>query len=136
MVINAALSDASQITKATMLQGAVSGLPKKYDLRLRWITFLHRNDVIKLQNIFICEKHFDDRILNKNGKRTRLIINKQPIPSILSDTQRSFHRKFSQQYRRLENLLQERYRKKINFNNNHDNHDLLLNKYCLLRTIP
>ena len=52
------------------ITGAVFGLPE--DLRLQWITFLHR-DVRKLINIFICEKHFDDRFLNKNGKRTRLV---------------------------------------------------------------
>ena len=96
--------------------GAVFGLPKEEYLRLRRITILHRNDVSKLKNIFICEKHFDDRFLNKNRKRTRLNINKLPFPSILSDTQKKLHRQFSQQYRRLENLLQEWYRKKINFN--------------------
>ena len=86
IVINAALSDASQVTKATILQGAVFGVPKEKDLRLRRITFLHRNDVSKLKSILIWEKHFDDRFLNKKGKLTRLIINKLPFPSILSDT--------------------------------------------------
>ena len=32
--------------------------------------------------------YFDDRFLNKNGKRSRLIINKQLFPSILLDTQK------------------------------------------------
>ena len=45
--------------------GAVFGLPKEEDL--------HRN-VSKVKNIFICEKNFDDRFFNKNGKSTRLII--------------------------------------------------------------
>ena len=68
--------------------GAVFGLPKEEDLRLWRITFLHGNDVSKLKNIFICKKCVDDRFLNKNGKRTSLIINEQPFPSILSDTQK------------------------------------------------
>ena len=65
--------------------GAVFGLQKEV-LKLWWITFLHWNDISKLKNIFICEKHFDDRFLSKNRKRTRLIINKQLFPSILSGT--------------------------------------------------
>ena len=95
--------------------GAVFGLPKEEDLRLRWITFLHRNDVSKLINIFIRERHFDDTFLNKNGKRTRLIISKQPLfLRFWWIPKRSSHRQFSQQYRRLENLLKTSYKTQEN----------------------
>lgn len=70
-------------------KGAVFGLPKEEDLKRRWIVFLHRNNISNLKNIFICEKHFQDKFLNKNEKRTRLIMKIKPYPTILSEGQRN-----------------------------------------------
>ena len=65
-------------------KGTVFGLPKDVDIKHCWIKFLNRENFSEcLSYIFICEKHFDDKYLNKiNGKRTRLINKLKPVPSI------------------------------------------------------
>lgn len=64
--------------------GAVFKLPKEPEIRQRWIKFLNRNDVDKLKGVFVCEKHFEDKFLNKNQTRTCLNKSMLPVPTLQS----------------------------------------------------
>ena len=67
-------------------KGAVFGLPKDRDLKCRWIRFLNRQDFGSSSYVFICERHFEDKYLNRcNEKRTRLKNKLKPIPSIYTE---------------------------------------------------
>ena len=70
-------------------RGSVFALPKKDELRKQWIKFINRKevDVYSFKYIFICEKHFEGKYLNRNGVRTRLIASMNPIPTVLSESQ-------------------------------------------------
>ena len=64
-------------------KGAVFGLPKDEDLKCRWIRFLNRQDFASSSYVFICEKHFEEKYLNRcKEKRSRLKNKLKPIPSI------------------------------------------------------
>ena len=68
--------------------GAVFALPKS-ELKSEWIKFLNRKDADMLKTIFICEKHFEEKFLKRNENRVRLIITINPVPTILSESQKS-----------------------------------------------
>jgi hypothetical protein len=72
-------------------QCAVFGLPKEENLRKEWITFINRKDinVESLKYVFVCVRHFEEKFLNRKEKRTRLLMNLQPVPTILSNTQKN-----------------------------------------------
>ena len=44
-----------------------------------------------LKNVFICERHFDDEFLKKNGKLSRFSMEKNPVPTILPGHKKSEH---------------------------------------------
>ena len=71
-------------------------LPEDKDLQLKWIKFLNRETTSSLKNIFLCEKHFEDKYLKKNEKRSRLILSMRPVPTIHSDSQKYYLRLSSQ----------------------------------------
>ena len=60
--------------------GAVFKLPPHEPLKSSWIKFMNR-DITCMKNVFICYKHFDDVHLNKEGKRIRLNMHLNPIPT-------------------------------------------------------
>ena len=66
-------------------------LTKEVKLRKEWIRFINRKDlkIVQFKYVFVCEKHFDDRYLNKKKNRVRLIASQNPIPTILSESQRN-----------------------------------------------
>ncbi len=37
-----------------------------HEVRGRWVKFLDREDVEQLKNVFICEKNFAEKYLNRN----------------------------------------------------------------------
>lgn len=63
--------------------GSVFRLPKDPEVRERWIKFLNREDVKQLKTVFICEKHFEEKYLNRNKSRTRLNMSMLPVPTLL-----------------------------------------------------
>ena len=69
--------------------GAVFSLPKDDRLRENWLKFIKRKEIESCKYTFICEKHFEDRFLNKTGNLIRLIMKLDPVPTILSDSQKN-----------------------------------------------
>ena len=66
--------------------GVVCGLPKEEELRERWLKFINRSDLDKNSSyIFVCQKHFEPRFLNRGGERVRLIKKLNPVPTIYPD---------------------------------------------------
>ena len=62
---------------------AVFRLPVKSETRTKWFRFLNRKDLKEDASfIFICELHFEEKFLNRNKERTRLIKFPEPIPTI------------------------------------------------------
>ena len=47
-----------------------------------WRAFLNRQDAGKLKKIFICERHFEEKFIQRNEKYPRLVKSPKPIPSI------------------------------------------------------
>ena len=70
---------------------AVFRLPKEEKLRKEWIRFINREDlkIGKVKYIFVCEKHFEDRYLNKKKNRVSLIASQNPVPTIISESQQN-----------------------------------------------
>lgn len=68
---------------------SVFWLPKEENLRNVWIKFINRKDidVASMKYIFVCEKHFEEKYLNRNKSRTRLINRMNPVPTLLSEYQ-------------------------------------------------
>ena len=60
---------------------------------MKWIAFWDREDVHSLKNVFICERHFEDKFLKKNEKRFRLAMEKNKVPTILPGRKKSEHRR-------------------------------------------
>ena len=73
--------------------GSVFKLPADEDLKMKWIAFWDREDVHSLKNVFICERHFEDKFLKKNEKRFRLAMEKNKVPTILPGRKKSEHRR-------------------------------------------
>ena len=46
-----------------------------------------------LKNVFICVRHFHEEFLKKNEKRSRLAMEKNPVPTILPGRKKSVHRR-------------------------------------------
>lgn len=72
-------------------QGSVFKLPKEETLRNQWIKFINRKneDIKSMKYVFVCEKHFKEKYLNKNRDRPRLKTNLNPIPTMLSGSQKN-----------------------------------------------
>ena len=68
---------------------SVFRLPNDPQLQVTWVKFLNRlTDVHALKNIFLCQHHFEDKYLNNSGSRIRLKLDKKPVPTIFSDSQK------------------------------------------------
>jgi len=65
---------------------AVFKLPKNEEVKQRWIKFLNRKDVHELKNVFVCEKHFEEKYLKRNDDRVRLINSLFPVPTLCTGT--------------------------------------------------
>ena len=70
--------------KDNSTKSAVFRLPKDEDLKKRWLQFLNRRDINQNSSyVIICEKHFEEKHLNKENKtRVRLRKTNYPIPTI------------------------------------------------------
>lgn len=65
-------------------------LPNDGEIRDQWIEFINRKeDISSMKYVFVCEKHFEEKYLNRNQKRTRLITSLKPVPTLLTDSQRN-----------------------------------------------
>ena len=64
--------------------GTVFELTKDEELQPVWRRFLNRqaDDVAKLKSIYFCEKHFEEKYIQRNAKYPRLINSMKPIPTI------------------------------------------------------
>ena len=67
-------------------KGAVFGLPKEEDLKCRWIKFLNRQDFDASSSyVFICEKHFKEKYLNRcRGSQVRKSVTSPPVSTFLT----------------------------------------------------
>ena len=73
------------------LSGAVFGLPKEGDVQDAWLKFVNREKE-DLKHVYVCEYHFEEKYLNRNKKRARLIANFKLIPTLLSDSQKNLRK--------------------------------------------
>ena len=64
--------------------GAVFEL-KDESLAPIWKAFLNRQDAAGLKKIFICEKHFEEKLIQRNTKYPRLVKSPKPVPTIHPD---------------------------------------------------
>ena len=56
------------------------------ELRENWFRFINRNDLQRdSKSIFICIKHFEEKYIKQNKARPRLIMELNPIPTILQE---------------------------------------------------
>ena len=56
---------------------------KDEELKKRWFKFVNRKDLdVNSTSIFVCDKHFEEKYVNKNEKRPRLINDANPVPTI------------------------------------------------------
>ena len=67
--------------------GTVFEFTKDDDLKPIWRKFLNRQakDVDQLKTIFVCEKHLEEKYVQRNAKYPRLLKNLKPIPTIPPD---------------------------------------------------
>ena len=66
-------------------KAAVFKFPKENtELRQRWLRFINKKNVNPNSSyLFICERHFEEKYLNKqNNQRVRLCNAKNPVPTI------------------------------------------------------
>ena len=73
------------------LSGAVFGLPKEGDVQDAWLKFVNREKE-DLKHVYVCEYHFEEKYLNRIEKRSRLITNLKPIPTLLTDSQKNLRK--------------------------------------------
>jgi hypothetical protein len=50
-----------------------------------WRAFLNRQDAAELKKVFICEKHFEEKLIQRNTKYPRLIKSLKPVPTTHPD---------------------------------------------------
>ena len=56
---------------------------KDEELKKRWFKFVNRKDLdVNSTSIFVCDKHFEEKYVNRNEKRPRLINDANPVPTI------------------------------------------------------
>ena len=64
-------------------KAAVFSPPSDASLRAKWMTFINRKDLnINSNSVFLCELHFEEKYLQRNENRVRLIKKLLPVPTI------------------------------------------------------
>jgi len=71
-------------------RGAVFSLPEEEEQKKQWIKFLNRKDISSINRVKICHKHFEDNLLKKGPKRTKLLYECKPVPTIISKIEVSY----------------------------------------------
>ena len=70
-------------TKLVTQRRAAFKIPKDLERRKSWLKFLNRKNLSEdMKYIYICELHFEEKFLNRNKNRVRLINAKNPVPTI------------------------------------------------------
>ena len=68
-------------------RGAVFSLPEKEEQKKQWIKFSNRKDIFSsIKRVNICYRHFADNLQKKCLKRTKLLYEYKPVPTIIPVT--------------------------------------------------
>ena len=68
-------------------QGAVFfSLPEKEEQKKQWIKFSNRKDISSINRVNICYRHFADNLQKEGLKRTKLLYEWKPVPTIIPVT--------------------------------------------------
>ena len=65
---------------------AVFSLPEKEEQKKQWIKFSNRKDISSIKRVNICYRHFADNLQKKGLKRTKLLYECKPVPTIIPVT--------------------------------------------------
>ena len=69
------------------VQSSLQGIPKDLEQQRKWPKFLNRQDLLEnMKYIYICELHFEEKFLNQNENRVRLINKMHPLATIFPET--------------------------------------------------
>ena len=83
---SARLLDASLITIAMIEEQCSHYQKRKNRIKKQWIKFSNRKDISSIKRVNICCRHFADNLQKKGLKRTKLLYECKPVPTIIPVT--------------------------------------------------